>query len=193
MIVQRVRPDNGGREGKWVALSIVVILSVAALLLPHHQAKSGAEPIAAHQVAIEELEQGAMGLIADLRLAHEEIRQLQTEQEGSTEALTGWASIDELKALWLAPFVEDKSWQYYGRHQWRQIAPAVYQGIAAHHEGAPSMLLVSDHDAPEIWLDLTGKAKALPVSDATLSDSQLIQAGWVNIAFNAQRSAHQAH
>ncbi len=37
MITQKIRPDNGSRQGKWVALTIAGILAVSAALLPYHQ------------------------------------------------------------------------------------------------------------------------------------------------------------
>ncbi|MEF1281374.1 hypothetical protein QTO05_20010 [Vibrio fortis] len=39
MIIQSVRADTGGREGKWVALIIASILGFATLAIPYHQAE----------------------------------------------------------------------------------------------------------------------------------------------------------
>ena len=66
MSVQKVRPDDGNREGKWVALTIAVILGSAAILMPYHQVATEKPDIQAHQVLITDLHQNELGLIAEL-------------------------------------------------------------------------------------------------------------------------------
>ncbi len=51
-------------EGKWVALSIAVILLVAAILIPYHQASTRQLALASHQIAIQELEPQELAMIA---------------------------------------------------------------------------------------------------------------------------------
>ncbi len=198
MIIERVYPDNGGREGKWVALSVSCILLCAALLLSFNHTDSSAPALAKHQIALEDIEQSSLGLIADLRLAHEEIRQLHDEQsdrsENNVDDIELWASITELKALWIAPFIEDKSWQFQGKHQWQRIAPGVYQGVRQSKDSsAKSMLLLSQNQQPELWLDLHNKAKPFAEQQIVLTQTQLIEAGWVNIAFNTRHASNDTH
>lgn len=76
MITQKIRPDNGSREGKWVALTIAGILAVSTILLPHHQTETEHTDVQSHQVLITDLEQEELAMIAELKLAHEEIRDL---------------------------------------------------------------------------------------------------------------------
>lgn len=194
MIIERVNPDNGGREGKWVALSVCCILLCAALLLSLNHTESSTPAVEKHKIALEDIEQSSLGLIADLRLAHEEIRQLYDERAESPDHGNDlWASIPELKALWIAPFIEDKSWQFQGKHQWKRIAPGAYQGIHQSTDGAKSMVLISQHQQPELWLDLHNHAKPFVKNETKLTQVQLIEAGWVNIAFNTRHSANDTH
>ena len=76
MISQSVHADDGGREGKWMALLIVLILAIAALLLPYHQAISNKKVLANHQISIKDLPSVELAMLAELRLAHEEIRNI---------------------------------------------------------------------------------------------------------------------
>ncbi|MGF1787999.1 hypothetical protein L4D00_19575 [Photobacterium swingsii] len=208
MITQTVRSDNGGREGKWVALSILLILMISAVLLPYHQQQAGTATLPSHQIALTDIEQASLGLIADLRLAHEEVRNLYfdahdlnaSEQQASVleteltkSSLSQWADIDELREMWLPPFIEDKSWDFQGKHQWTLIAPATYQGIAQASGGAKSLVLVAVHETPEIWLDLNNNAAELLASETVISDKALIDAGWIQIAFEQANATSHGH
>ena len=52
MIIQSVRADTGGREGKWVALIIATILGFAALAIPYHQAEVHVTTAFEHQILV---------------------------------------------------------------------------------------------------------------------------------------------
>ncbi|MDO6498996.1 DUF6162 family protein [Photobacterium sanguinicancri] len=203
MITQKVHSDNGGREGKWVALSIILILLVSAVLLPYHKQQSTTAELAPHQIAVADIEQKSLGLIADLRLAHEEVRNLyfdaleqqvnKTDVDLTDSAVSQWVDIAELRDMWLPPFIEDKSWEFQGKHQWTLIAPATYQGIAQTHDGAKSLVLIAAHEEPEIWLDLNNNAATMMASDTVISDQMLIDASWIQIAFEQSGSAPHGH
>ncbi|MGC3836695.1 DUF6162 family protein [Moritella viscosa] len=147
MISQSVHADDGGREGKWVALLIVLILAIAALLLPYHQAISNKKVLANHQISIKDLRSVELAMIAELRLAHEEIRNIHQDslelESVEFEGVDIWPDMAELKELWLAPFIIDKSWERKGKHDWRKVAPALYQGIPALTTGSVAVLLNS--------------------------------------------------
>ncbi|KXI24377.1 DUF6162 family protein [Photobacterium sanguinicancri] len=203
MITQKVHSDNGGREGKWVALSIILILLVSAVLLPYHKQQSTTAELAQHQIAVADIEQKSLGLIADLRLAHEEVRNLYfdaleqqvnvTDVDLTDSTVSQWVNIAELRDMWLPPFIEDKSWEFQGKHQWTLIAPATYQGIAQTHDGAKSLVLIAAHEEPEIWLDLNNNAAPITASEKVISDQMLIDASWIQIAFEQSGSAPHGH
>lgn len=89
MITQTVRPDNGSREGKWVALTIAGILACASVLMPLHQVDSPHSAVLSHQIRITDLRQEELGLIAELKLAHEELRDLHAES-GTGQVRKRW-------------------------------------------------------------------------------------------------------
>jgi len=186
MISQSVHPDDGGREGKWVALIIIAILAVAALLLPYHQAASSERELASHQISIKDLPTVELAMIAELRLAHEEIRNIHQdnlELEGAElESSDTWPDMAELDELWLAPFIIDKSWERKGKHAWRKIAPALYQGIPALTTGSVAVILNSQDARPEVWLALDMPIPA-PMTENALNTEDLINAGWKQVVF----------
>ncbi|WP_100752810.1 DUF6162 family protein [Vibrio salilacus] len=145
MIIDKVRSDNGSREGKWVALTVATILAVSLLLLPHHQAQSQQTSTLAHQVLVTTLEQDDLAMLVELKLAHEEIRDLYLE---SGE----WPDVSELQRNWIAPFVPDQSWQRKGSHQWQQLEAGLYLGVKQDRQGSALMLLDSRDQQADIWL-----------------------------------------
>lgn len=188
MINETVIADDGGREGKWVALSIAIILLIAMLSLPHHQAASQQQELASHQVSIDALEPTELAMIADLRLAHEEIRNIRQDSI-ELDGVDIWPEISELEELWLAPFVQDKSWQHKGRHQWLKVSAGVYQGIRQHEKGSASVVLNSILVEPDIWLK--SDSKATPVNaDQSRDVAALINAGWKQVVFSVQEENH---
>ncbi len=80
MITQKIRPDNGSREGKWVALTIAGILAVSSALLPYHQNEVEHAEALEHQVLMTDLGQEELAMVAELKLAHEEIRDLHIDE-----------------------------------------------------------------------------------------------------------------
>lgn len=184
---QTVHTDDGGREGKWVALSICLILVIAAILLPYHQQTAKQHSLSTHQVFIKDLAADELAMIAELRLAHEEIRNLRQDsiEFAGTER---WADIAELEALWLAPFIQDKSWERKGKHLWSKIAPAIYQGVPQLESGSASVVLNSMQQEPEIWLFLDKKIQPAIAGDVVtekvpFQPRVLIEAGWKQVVF----------
>jgi len=187
MISQTVRTDDGGREGKWVALSIFLILTVAAILLPYHQETAKQQSLSTHQVSIKDLAADELAMIAELRLAHEEIRNMHQDNI-ELDGIESWADIPELEALWLAPFIQDKSWERKGKHLWLKIAPALYQGVPQLEGGSASVVLNSMQEDPEIWLNLGKKIQPVIADDirfekGPFQTSVLIEAGWKQVVF----------
>ncbi|GEM75258.1 DUF6162 family protein [Vibrio sagamiensis] len=144
MVVQKVYPDSGSREGKWVALMIIMIVAFSAAILPYHQLAPKSEELLSHQVLLTELDQNTLTIIAQLKLAHEEIRDLFSES-------AQWPEINELQEMWLAPFVEDQSWQFQGALYWQIAAPGLYLGVASNEQGVATILLDSRHEVADIW------------------------------------------
>ncbi|PSW20309.1 hypothetical protein C9I98_09680 [Photobacterium sanctipauli] len=183
MITQTVRADDGGKEGKWVGLSIALILLLAVMLLPHHQSISKAQALDAHQVSVNDLAGPELAMVAELRLAHEEIRNIhQDNLDFGVHSELLWPDMVELEEIWLAPFVHDKSWEHKGRHNWQVIAPAFYLGIRQMEQGTAHVVLYSGEHEPDIWFALSPKAKAMSAS-AELSTEALIDAGWTQVVF----------
>ena len=187
MICQTVHTDDGGREGKWVALSIFLILAVAAILLPHHQETVKQQSLSTYQVSIKDLAADELAMIAELRLAHEEIRNMHQDSI-ELDGTESWADIDELEALWLAPFIQDKSWERKGKHLWLKIAPALYQGVPQLENGSASFVLNSLQEEPEIWLHLDKTFQPvisahIGTEKALFQTSVLIETGWKQVVF----------
>ncbi|KXO08557.1 hypothetical protein AKG98_1847 [Moritella sp. JT01] len=186
MISQSVHADDGGREGKWVALLIILILAIAALLLPYHQTASSQRVLASHQISIKDLPSVELAMIAELRLAHEEIRNIHQDslelESVEFENVDVWPELAELKDLWLAPFIMDKSWERKGKHDWRKVAPALYQGIPALTTGSVAVILNSQDARPDVWLALDIATPA-PMTVNALNTADLISAGWKQVVF----------
>ena len=184
MIRQSVASDNGGKEGKWVGGIIVSILLLATVLLPYHQNKIKSQPLDAHQIAITELSPDELAMVAELRLAHEEIRNINQDSR-EFDNQNRWPNMAELSELWLAPFIEDKSWERKGRHQWQHLNGAFYQGIRSETQGASSVVLNSNNPEPDIWLALSQDTTPLVINkDAVFETQQLIDNGWTQIVFH---------
>ncbi|KJG59698.1 hypothetical protein UA38_00540 [Photobacterium kishitanii] len=185
MIRQTVPSDNGGKEGKWVGGIIVAILFLATVLLPFHQDKTKSQQLDAHQIAITELSPDELAMVAELRLAHEEIRNLNQDSR-EFDNKNHWPDMAELSELWLAPFIEDKSWERKGRHQWQHIDGAIYQGLRTEKQGASSVVLNSNSPDPDIWLALSRDTIPLVINrEAVFETQQLIDRGWTQIVFRS--------
>lgn len=193
MISQSVHPDDGGREGKWVALIIIAILAAAALLLPYHQNASSEKQLASHQISIKDLPSVELAMIGELRLAHEEIRNIHQDnlefEGGELESRDTWPEMAELDELWLAPFIIDKSWERKGKHAWRKVAPALYQGIPALTTGSVAVILNSQAAKPDVWLALDIPNPA-PMMASMLNTAKLISAGWKQVVFTGDETAN---
>ncbi len=173
-MIQGVRADTGGREGKWVGLIIVFILSFATIAIPFHQAETHVKAVLDHQILVTDVEQENLAMLSELRLAHEEIRDLRMDSDGE------WPSVVSLKDEWVAPFVEDQSWKRKGSHTWLLDARGYYfstpsdYAAQSDHGFADSFILNANSVSPEIWIYLGGVAK----QPATFDQHTLESTGW---------------
>ncbi|WP_192890892.1 DUF6162 family protein [Vibrio bathopelagicus] len=174
MMIQGVRADTGGREGKWVGLIIVFILSFATVAIPFHQAESHVKAVLDHQILVTDVEQENLAMLSELRLAHEEIRDLRMDSDGE------WPSVASLKDEWVAPFVEDQSWKRKGSHAWLLDERGYYfstpseSPAQSEHGFADSFILNANSVSPEIWIFFGGVAS----QPTTFDENTLESAGW---------------
>ena len=180
MMIQSVRADTGGREGKWVGLIIIFILCFATVAIPFNQAESHIEVTLDHQVLVTDVEQENLAMLSELRLAHEEIRDLRTDSDGE------WPSVVSLKEEWVAPFVEDQSWKRKGSHAWlldergyyfstpSEYATPSGQATPIEHGFADSFILNANSVSPEIWIFFGGVAS----QPTQFDENTLESAGW---------------
>ena len=186
MNTQTVASDDGGKEGAWIASLIALILLSGWVLLPFNQAKHDSSHLTKYQVSIEALAPKQLTMVADLRLAHEEIRNIYLDTQT-------WATVEVLQESWLAPFVKDKSWTHQGKHQWLQVAKGVYQGVP--EIGAERYLLISRAQQVELWIDTKGSAilldKLSTSKQTSLLNDVLIKNGWLQVVF--QPETQHAH
>ena len=185
-MIQGVRADTGGREGKWVGLIIVFILSFATVAIPFHQAESRVKAILDHQILVTDVEQENLAMLSELRLAHEEIRDLRMDSDGE------WPSVASLKDEWVAPFVEDQSWKRKGSHAWVLDERGYYfsspseQATPTDHGSADSFILNANSVSPEIWIFLGGVAK----QPATFDQHTLESTGWKMVVNESEIEQH---
>ncbi|MEZ9408825.1 DUF6162 family protein [Vibrio lentus] len=192
MMIQGVRADTGGREGKWVGLIIVFILSFATVAIPFHQAESHVKAVLEHQILVTDVEQENLAMLSELRLAHEEIRDLRMDSDGE------WPSVMSLKDEWVAPFVEDQSWKRKGSHTWlldergyyfstpSEHATSSEQATPTDHGSADSFILNANSFSPEIWIYFGGVAK----QPTRFDENTLESAGW-KVVVNESEVADQ--
>ncbi|WP_060981274.1 DUF6162 family protein [Vibrio splendidus] len=192
MMIQGVRADTGGREGKWVGLIIVFILSFATVAIPFHQAESHIKAALDHQILVTDVEQENLAMLSELRLAHEEIRDLRIDSDGE------WPSVASLKDEWVAPFVEDQSWKRKGSHTWlldergyyfstpSEYATPSEQAAPTDHGSADSFILNVNSVSPEIWIFLGGVAKQPDTFDQQMLES----AGWKMVVNESEIELH---
>ena len=193
-MIQGVRADTGGREGKWVGLIIVFILSFATVAIPFHQAESHVKAVLDHQILVTDVEQENLAMLSELRLAHEEIRDLRMDSDGE------WPSVMSLKDEWVAPFVEDQSWKRKGSHTWlldergyyfstpSEHATSSEYAAQSEHGFADSFILNANSVSPEIWIYLGGVAE-LP---GTFDQHTLESAGWKMVVNESEVEQHDA-
>ena len=192
MMIQGVRADTGGREGKWVGLIILFILSFSTVAIPFHQAESHVKAVLDHQILVTDVEQENLAMLSELRLAHEEIRDLRMDSDGE------WPSVASLKDEWVAPFVEDQSWKRKGSHAWVLdergyyfSTPSEYstpseQATQPDHGSADSFILNANSVSPEIWIFLGGVAK----QPATFDQHSLESTGWKMVVNESEIEQH---
>ncbi len=199
-MIQGVRADTGGREGKWVGLIIVFILSFATIAIPFHQAESHVKAILDHQILVTDVEQENLAMLSELRLAHEEIRDLRMDSDGE------WPSVVSLKDEWVAPFVEDQSWKRKGSHAWlldergyyfstpseyatpsEDTAPSE-QATPTDHGFADSFILNANSVSPEIWVFFGGVAS----QPTNFDENTLESAGWKMVVNESEVKQHDA-
>ncbi|MEZ9042393.1 MULTISPECIES: DUF6162 family protein [unclassified Vibrio] len=186
MMIQSVRADTGGREGKWVGLIIVFILCFATVAIPFHQAESHVKAVLDHQILVTDVEQENLAMLSELRLAHEEIRDLRMDSDGE------WPSVASLKDEWVAPFIEDQSWKRKGSHAWVLDERGYYfstpseQATPTDHGFAGSFILNANSVSPEIWIFLGGVAK----QPATFDQHTLESTGWKMVVNESEIEQH---
>ncbi|MEZ9350765.1 hypothetical protein AB4182_04275 [Vibrio splendidus] len=194
MMIQGVRADTGGREGKWVGLIIVFILSFATIAIPFHQAESHIEAVLEHQILVTDVEQENLAMLSELRLAHEEIRDLRMDSDGE------WPSVVSLKDEWVAPFVEDQSWKRKGSHTWlldehgyyfstpSEYATSSEYAAQSDHGFADSFILNANSVSPEIWIFFGGVAS----QPTNFDENTLESAGWKMVVNESEVEQHDA-
>ncbi|MEZ8109802.1 DUF6162 family protein [Vibrio splendidus] len=194
MMIQSVRADTGGREGKWVGLIIVFILSFATVAIPFHQAESHTKAVLDHQILVTDVEQENLAMLSELRLAHEEIRDLRMDSDGE------WPSVVSLKDEWVAPFVEDQSWKRKGSHTWLLDVRGYYFSTPSEHATPSEYAAQSDHGfadsfilnansvSPEIWIYLGGVAS----QPTNFDENTLESAGWKMVVNESEVELHDA-
>ncbi|MGO2159765.1 MAG: DUF6162 family protein [Vibrio toranzoniae] len=192
MMIQGVRADTGGREGKWVGLIILFILSFSTVAIPFHQAESHVKAVLDHQILVTDVEQENLAMLSELRLAHEEIRDLRMDSDGE------WPSVASLKDEWVAPFVEDQSWKRKGSHAWvldergyyfsspSEQATSSEYAEKSDHGFADSFILNANSVSPEIWIFLGGVAK----QPATFDLHTLESTGWKMVVNESEIEQH---
>lgn len=186
MMIQGVRADTGGREGKWVGLIILFILSFSTVAIPFHQAESHVKAVLDHQILVTDVEQENLAMLSELRLAHEEIRDLRMDSDGE------WPSVASLKDEWVAPFVEDQSWKRKGSHAWVLDERGYYfsspseQATPTDRGSADSFILNANSVSPEIWIFLGGVAK----QPATFDQHTLESTGWKMVVNESEIEQH---
>ncbi|WP_333912429.1 DUF6162 family protein [Vibrio coralliirubri] len=194
MMIQGVRADTGGREGKWVGLIIVFILSFASVAIPFHQAESHIEAVLDHQILVTDVEQENLAMLSELRLAHEEIRDLRMDSYGE------WPSVASLKDEWVAPFVEDQSWKRKGSHIWLLDERGYYFSTPSEQATSSEYVAQSDHGfadsfilnansvSPEIWIFFGGVAS----QPTNFDENTLESAGWKMVVNESEVEQHDA-
>ncbi len=193
-MIQGVRADTGGREGKWVGLMIVFILSFATVAIPFHQAESHVKAVLDHQILVTDVEQENLAMLSELRLAHEEIRDLRMDSDGE------WPSVVSLKDEWVAPFVEDQSWKRKGSHTWlldehgyyfstpSEQATSSEYAAQSEHGFADSFILNANSVSPEIWIFFGGVAS----QPTNFDENTLESAGWKMVVNESEVEQHDA-
>ncbi len=193
-MIQGVRADTGGREGKWVGLIIVFILSFATVAIPFHQAESHVKAVLDHQILVTDVEQENLAMLSELRLAHEEIRDLRMDSDGE------WPSVVSLKDEWVAPFVEDQSWKRKGSHTWlldehgyyfstpSEQATSSEYAAQSDHGFADSFILNANSVSPEIWIFFGGVAS----QPTNFDENTLESAGWKMVVNESEVEQHDA-
>lgn len=180
MMIQGVRADTGGREGKWVGLIILFILSFSTVAIPLHQAESHVKAVLDHQILVTDVEQENLAMLSELRLAHEEIRDLRMDSGGE------WPSVASLKDEWVAPFVEDQSWKRKGSHTWVMDEGGYYFSTPNEFGFADSFILNANSVSPEIWIFLGGVAK----QPGTFDQHTLESTGWKMVVNESEIEQH---
>ena len=193
-MIQGVRADTGGREGKWIGLIIIFILSFATVAIPFHQAESHVKAVLDHQILVTDVEQENLAMLSELRLAHEEIRDLRMDSDGE------WPSVVSLKDEWVAPFVEDQSWKRKGSHTWlldergyyfstpSEHATSSEYAAQSEHGFADSFILNANSVSPEIWIYFGGVAE----QPGTFDQPTLESAGWKMVVNESEVEQHDA-
>lgn len=216
MIVQTVRSNTGSSEGRWVGGIIAIILLVATIAIPFHQQSSKQHGLESYQISVKDLHQDDLAMIAELRLAFEEIKDLRldavsinneqrinreqpltnsAQHQGnrdlsavsSSKVLEFSPSVRELEENWIAPFVHDQSWVRKGEHHWSNLGNGFYFGRRVASDGAASVVLNTQLSSPDIWL---ANDTSLLDIDSSISLQILLDKRWKQVAFTVSKETH---
>lgn len=182
MTIQTVRPNDGTHEARWVFSAIIFVIAITALLMPLNQHKQKGNEYNESYIYTEQLSTLTRAFIADLKLAHEEIRDLHSHTVMQGER--AWPTPQQLEQEWLAPFTQDKTWHRYGQHQWQLIGDGFYLGVPDTSELAPSVILSSLNQASVIWL---AAAEAKLPKPEDLTSNHLEDLGWKQVLLTSSR------
>ncbi|QIZ77070.1 DUF6162 family protein [Ferrimonas lipolytica] len=166
-MITKVKPDNGAREGRYLALAIAIILAIGALALPHHQSGSNLSKLSSNQIAVEQLPKTQLPPLRELNIANEELQFYQQDEQR-------WPTVAELTDEFIAPF-SDQQWQ------WQQPQHGIYLG----HNGQWSLLL--DAVQQQIWLRPSVHAPFVAPLD------HYLEGQWQHVLFNLGNDLGDTH
>lgn len=180
---QKVWPDNGAREGRYIFLSISLLLLLGLVTIPLNQRDDVAVELADHQLRADQMTVAQQTLLSQLKVAHEEIVDLYQDSV-EFEDTPMWPQVEQLEELYLAPFTQDQNWRSLAELDWHSLEDGRYLARAGNDDlGYQTVLLDSqDQDEPAIWLHLA----SIQTPNADLAHGQ-----WQQVVFvQTHRQAH---
>jgi len=186
--VQQIAPA-GGRADTWRLLwACAAIVAVAGLYTVGHRQNADAHSVpVGHWDARHDLNAAEQGLLADLRVAADELR-AQWDERGA------WPPVSDLAAQGLPPFAPGPDTLARGDHRWSAHplpgGGVAYRGVAANPAVAGALLLrlpahpdhpnLDDGSAASAGADKTVwmARQANPALPPDASDAALQGAGW---------------
>ncbi|PIE68839.1 MAG: hypothetical protein CSA21_05390 [Deltaproteobacteria bacterium] len=202
-----IPPARGGSETRWLLLitCVVLVCTVTAIGLRVDAGKD--RPLESWQLnAFTSLRTQEIGVFNALQTAAQEINETHILEPDR------WMDIDDLKILYIPPFVEDAAWHKRGEIKWSMkiLDPggrhlALYKGQPTTPAVRGTFLLVMLHDHPgagtstaaevihapyKIWLH-DNAGQQFP---EMITDQALIKAGWKQvIALTGDETTQRIH